>query len=297
VANHHFGELGDIWKHLSLAELLALEHPVRYWESHAGSATYPLARTWQREYGIYYFLDHAQLSTALAASRYYALLSSLPSADGYPRVYPGSPLLAMLQLSSECREYLLCDLDSDSIASLNDAACSLDLASRAECVLGDGIATLWERAATLSTEDARRTFVHIDPFEPFEASGRSHLSAIALCCKLAERGFQVVYWYGYDTLEERGWAWRLLSPRLSGATTSLWCGDLSLVSLHDPALPPDPGVRGCGVLCANLAPDALDACSGLGAAMESIYRGAVFPDGQVGALAFHHWPDIARHAV
>jgi hypothetical protein len=33
MANTHYGEIGDIWKHLPLAEILAIERPRRYWES------------------------------------------------------------------------------------------------------------------------------------------------------------------------------------------------------------------------------------------------------------------------
>ncbi len=38
MANRHFGRIGDVWKHLPLAEILLLETPRRYWETHAGSA-------------------------------------------------------------------------------------------------------------------------------------------------------------------------------------------------------------------------------------------------------------------
>gem|GEM_PF-3449085 len=35
MANKHFGSIGDIWKHLPLAEILEIERPRNYWESHA----------------------------------------------------------------------------------------------------------------------------------------------------------------------------------------------------------------------------------------------------------------------
>jgi hypothetical protein len=34
----------------------------------------------------------------------------------------------------------------------------------------------------------------------------------------------VLYWYGLETADERGWAWRTLAPRLRAAARSLWAG-------------------------------------------------------------------------
>ncbi len=35
MANVHYGGIGDIWKHLPLAEILSIETPSTYWESHS----------------------------------------------------------------------------------------------------------------------------------------------------------------------------------------------------------------------------------------------------------------------
>src|SRR2546422_7597359 len=43
--NHHFAELGDVWKHLPLAEVLRVNPPRLYWETHAGSASYLLTES------------------------------------------------------------------------------------------------------------------------------------------------------------------------------------------------------------------------------------------------------------
>jgi hypothetical protein len=39
MANVHYAKIGDGWKHLFLAEVLRIECPRRYWESHAGSSS------------------------------------------------------------------------------------------------------------------------------------------------------------------------------------------------------------------------------------------------------------------
>jgi hypothetical protein len=38
--NNHFAELGDVWKHLPLAEILRINPPRHYWETYAGSPSY-----------------------------------------------------------------------------------------------------------------------------------------------------------------------------------------------------------------------------------------------------------------
>ena len=80
MANSHFGNLGDVWKHLVLAEVLEREPPRWYAETHAGSAAYPLNRDPQREFGIWRFLAAAPRSAELARSRYYAIAGSCASA-------------------------------------------------------------------------------------------------------------------------------------------------------------------------------------------------------------------------
>ena len=50
MANVHYARIGDVWKHLSLAEVLRIGCPRRYWESHAGSSSYPLTRSPERDY-------------------------------------------------------------------------------------------------------------------------------------------------------------------------------------------------------------------------------------------------------
>jgi 23S rRNA (adenine2030-N6)-methyltransferase len=70
MANRHFARIGDVWKHLPLCELLTLEQPTFYCESHAGAALYPLTRSPDRDFGVYHFLERSPGSGLLSASRY-----------------------------------------------------------------------------------------------------------------------------------------------------------------------------------------------------------------------------------
>ncbi len=94
MANVHYARIGDVWKHLPLAEILAIERPRSYWESHAGSSSYPLTRSPERDYGVFLFLERAVRSSVLEGSAYRRLLS-LRDRGETPTTYPGSPLIAM----------------------------------------------------------------------------------------------------------------------------------------------------------------------------------------------------------
>ena len=69
MANRHFASLADMWKHLVLVEVLSIERPSRYWESHAGSATYEMVDDTERSYGVRRFLKVARRFPALALNR------------------------------------------------------------------------------------------------------------------------------------------------------------------------------------------------------------------------------------
>lgn len=101
MANRYFGNFADVWKHLLLVEVLACSRPKRYAETHAGSAAYSLVPSPEREFGIGHFLRTAGQVPGLVESPYMAHLNAFSGLEG-ERYYPGSPLLAMLEIQREC---------------------------------------------------------------------------------------------------------------------------------------------------------------------------------------------------
>jgi 23S rRNA (adenine2030-N6)-methyltransferase len=137
MANHHFGKFGDVWKHLVLAEVLALERPSCYAETHAGSGSYAMVDDPERRFGVLHFLDVADATASLRNSRYRALLSQFGDAR---RIYPGSALMAMAELGVGTR-YLFCDLDVVSVGDLRVWSTRLGI-PRCEVVQADGMMTV-----------------------------------------------------------------------------------------------------------------------------------------------------------
>jgi 23S rRNA A2030 N6-methylase RlmJ len=130
-----------------------------------------------------------------------------------PGVYPGSATLATLALGRSA-SYVFCEVDPGSAASLRQAGAGLDV----RVVDTDGVAAI-ERETRLPRVDARDVLLHIDPFEPFERITPDSRTPV----ELADAGYRLVYWYGYNSVERRGWARDMIATapaRRAGAAPS-----------------------------------------------------------------------------
>ena len=277
MANPHFGKLADVWKHAALSEVLELELPRRYAETHAGSGAYPIVHDAEREFGILRFLQVAAWSEVLTRSRYNAVAAFWLNGRG---LYPGSALQAMTILGDDS-SYLLCDMDPESAADLQYWGRELNL-SRCEVAQADGMAAV---AAWLDQDAGQPGLVHIDPFDP-DAPGPAGYSALDLAVRVAESGTPLVYWYGYEESGEQAWAYARLA---SQTPTPLWCGDVLVTGTS--STPGDLGIAttpgtGFGVILANVQAATADACTALGNALAEAYAGVVFTDGSRGSLNF-----------
>ncbi len=285
MANRHFGKLADVWKHLPLAEILSVERPTHYWESHAGSALYEMVNDPERAYGAQHFLDVSAQYPHLSRSQYRKQLMGLTLGNGRIQRYPGSPMIAMTVLGSRS-SYLFCDLDDESVSDLHGAADGLALGSCVEVAQSDGMATLHDAMGADDTHVG--TLAHIDPYDP-HAKGPGGTSALELATELFVSGVRVVYWYGYNHPGERAWA--LDEMRNKSDACSLWCGDVLVKSDTDSGVDGDLGTAttpgtGCGIVCANLDPESLRACELLGTELVLAYDRAQLPGGESGHLDF-----------
>ena len=196
MANRHFGRIGNIWKHLPLAEILLLERPRRYWESHAGSASYSLTSSTERNYGVYYFWEQSRSSSELVSCQYRQTLAHSAFRCDRSSRYPGSVQIAM-EIFGKAAAYLLLDLDMDSVVSLRRAAADLQLVNVVSMQV-DGVTEIGRAGGQLDTSEAEATFVLVDPFYPVGDTIRS-VTPTELFCQLANRGFKAMFWYGFDS--------------------------------------------------------------------------------------------------
>ena len=102
----HAGNVGDVWKHCALVEVLRLAAAsgpgVAYVESHAGEGSYALGPTGEWTEGIgrlWTAAEPARLDDAVG--RYVELCRRLGAGADRPTRYPGSPLLARAVLGAD----------------------------------------------------------------------------------------------------------------------------------------------------------------------------------------------------
>ena len=292
MANPHFGNIGDIWKHLPLAAILTRERPERYWESHSGAAKYVLSSSPARDYGVFYFLKNVNRSPALRASAYNRTIMEIEEMNGSVPSYPGSPLFALMLLRSSASAFIFCDIDAVSLASISGCADWVGVNDRrVSCVHGDGVLALSDELEKTPHQDALNTLVFIDPFDPFEGLELG-VSPMNLFCLATQAGARAILWYGFRSGAERTASWdqalrTLHDYRIDSSGALLWCGEICMRLMDDPECDAETGVRGCGVLTANLREETARACTDLGNELSRIYERSRFPGGQSGAFDFN----------
>ncbi len=258
AGNPYFANVGDVVKHLVLAEVLDAVRPGTYREAHAGAPVYALADQRPRPLDVHAFLAAADGAPALAGSAYARRLRARPGE------YPGSTGLAAA-LATGCR-MLLCDTHPATREAIAAWAGASGLADRVEVVDADGPATLVARVP----DDPAATVSLIDPFEITpEQGGAAPLDAFAA---LAARGERAVLWY--PVLKER-WATGAPEAARVAEVPGAWTCE---VRVRDEVLVGAAGLAGCGVAVA--APS-----GGLGGRL----------DGLVAALVAA-MPDLTRTA-
>lgn len=285
MANRHFGKLADVWKHGSLAEILFIERPSLYWESHAGSARYQMVDDAERRFGAMRFLEVSGNYPRLDSSRYRQQLLSMASESGRLDTYPGSPVVAMTELGSTA-SYLFCDTDEGSVDDLKETAELFGLLSRVVVAHADGMSALHE--ALTSPRRCGRVFAHLDPFDP-HAKGPAGVSALDLAAELISNGVGMMYWYGYSDPSDRAWALEELGDQVK--TSPLWCGDIMVGSTVSDEAGGDLGAgttpgTGFGIVLANVSDQSISACEQLGRELAQAYEGSPLPSGKSGCLDF-----------
>ncbi len=197
------------------------------------------------------------------------MLYSLRTAEASLVGIPGGPLVAMAVLG-DTAEYLFCDLDQRSANNVREVATQRGLHS-ARVLAADGMESVHHE---LARRDPTTVVVFIDPFD-HHVVGSVGLSALDVAVQAAHAGAVLVYWYGYNRVDQRAWILHQLVERDSAPT--LWCGDLMVFAEGEDMNTGDLGVAsspgtGSGLVCANISPATAERCTALGIALAAAYR-------------------------
>jgi 23S rRNA (adenine2030-N6)-methyltransferase len=148
----HAGNVGDVWKHVVLVEVLqrlaASGARTAYVETHAGEGRYPLAATgeWTEGIGRLWTASHPALA------RYLELCRQHGRGDARPTNYPGSPLLARTILGPQA-SLALWERDAkaaERLASVLDDAHTRVTQADGLAALADALGAASSRAAAVA---------------------------------------------------------------------------------------------------------------------------------------------------
>ena len=171
---HHAGNFADVHKHVTLLALLAAlkrkDKGFLYLETHAGRGGYGLSGAPGESATGFGRLEPQRLDAAAEPEaaeeirHYAARVAQLRAERGQPRIYPGSPLLAVSELRPQDRAVLIEVLPPEARALERALPQSGAAAPRIRVESGDG----FERMRAWLPPQERRGLTFIDP--PYEES-------------------------------------------------------------------------------------------------------------------------------
>jgi 23S rRNA A2030 N6-methylase RlmJ len=282
MANRHYGNLADVFKHLALCEALGAMRPGEYWESHAGAATYAENGTVpaERAHGIHHFAALLQNNDTLRLSGYGKIIGM--TWKDQPLQIPGSTLLARTLLGENIRRYLLCDIDDDSLQSVQQTLLKKGVPphrelpqDKLECVHDDGISVLRGAGVLLPEKWTNSTLAFLDP-EEFASPTDAGITALELACELGNRGVPVLMFYSFKDAESRVARTRQLQ---AGLEKGCLAGKSVCIEGNLKAPPPAATQWGFGLMGLCLRPDAVEAMDQKLRALAGAYEKATLGDG------------------
>jgi len=264
----HSGEIGDVWKHLPLCDVLKIELPKRYFETNSAFAEYRLEKNSNTEYGIFHLRANAPM--IIQNSAYLRILSrhDFTKNNGYF----GSPALAMTILQKEDTRFCFHDIEKEPLDDIRRFARKLNLPGRVFTCQGDSISAYLHTDYGLNRDD----FIFIDPYQPFDCN-KARETFFDLFELALKKHARTLLWYGYDNLKARKHIQKklhVLSAMLP--STSIHTFDVWQKAMDEKFCPVNPGVPGCGLAVVNLKVESIQSIETYLKAVTEAYREVKF---------------------
>jgi len=210
----HAGNVGDVWKHVVLVEVLARAAEtgdVAYVDTHAGEGRYALASTGEWSEGI----GRLWTATSPVLERYLALCRDVGGDDARPARYPGSPLIARAILGAGAR-LALWERDEHTAARL--ASVVSDPQTRV--TRADGLAAL-DGALDVAARSAATVVALVDPPWSRKSDWHDVPDALVVAAERHPRAW-LLLWYPVKSLTRpNAMIERLAAAGVSGVAAEL----------------------------------------------------------------------------
>lgn len=262
----HAGEIGDVWKHLPLCEVLEIERPARYFETNSAYAGYHISRLPRIAYGVL-----TQLSKEKSKGRWQSHYIKTEIKNGLEtRYYTGSPGIAM-EILQDRASYYFYDQEAEALEDIRQYAAQRGLKEKVCTVCTDSIQAFLGETITTRPGD----FVLIDPYNPFDTNQFGN-SFFDVWERVSNSGAGVLFWYGYNKGQEREQIHSKLSSLAKHGRYCIDCFDVWQRDMTDGDCPRNPGVPGCGLAAGNLSDRSLEKIRQALCRLETDYRDAVY---------------------
>lgn len=264
----HFGKQADVWKHLTLSEVMLNEQPQIYIETNSACSDYSLNNSPEQQYGIYHFIDKAPIYRELVKSKYFDLESSVIKDNKYL----GSPGLAMSILGKSSDKFIFFDIETAPLTNISEFAIRNDLANKAETINQDSVIGVMDLLQTLP----KSTLIHIDPYyiDRPSANGYNYLD---LFVRASEQGLKCFLWYGFNTLNDKKQINDFIKSNLTNCSIdNLSCVELIMKIIQNDSIACNPGILGSGLLTSNLSKDSLSAIMDFCELLIDLYKGTKY---------------------
>lgn len=242
----HSGEIGDVWKHLPLCDVLKIEAPRNYYETNSAYAEYQLPVNNQNQYGIFYVYEKVGYEL-LEAYTYFKILDEIKLKRKHR--YYGSPALAMTILCNDNTSFYFHDIEKEPLDNILKYSEKQNIQGKVATVLGDSISAFMQDSYCFNQKD----FVFIDPYNPFD-SNESGKTFFDVFVKAYRSNAKTMLWYGYDNLNgKNNIAEKLQAISHEFDGTQIYTFDVWQKCMRLDDCKVNPGVPGCGLAVANLS--------------------------------------------
>lgn len=263
----HAGEIGDVWKHIPLCDILMVEKPRRYFETNSAYSQYSITSNERTEYGIFQVLRYAQ-NNRLSNSAYIKLMDANNLEQ--KMLYLGSPGQAMTLLGENV-EYFFHDLEQEALDDVYKFAITNNIQSIVKTRCVDSITAFLHSDYVFNNDD----FVFLDPYSPFDANEKGD-NFLAVFEKVIQSNAKTLFWYGYDNLNGKNEIHDSLNKLSQKLTRNIFAFDVWQASMTDINCDVNPGVPGCGLAAANLSEASIDYMNQYLFVIKECYSGALY---------------------
>ena len=189
----HAGNVGDVWKHCALIEVLRRAGRVAYLDTHAGEGRYALGATGEWTEGIGRLWQDVPDRSDGAVARYVQLCRRIGEGRERPVRYPGSPMLARAVLGPDAA-MTLWERDQETFEALR---LMVGGDAHAQLFRDDGLVAVADAAA--AAERDRDVVVLIDPPYTQKADWIAVPDALARAVTATKRA-SFMLWYPVKSL-------------------------------------------------------------------------------------------------